>query len=158
MIPLSVIENIPGVGGIVSFIKDKGRLALEYALIGLVIAMSAYCLSVYIKGKNTERALEKTVTALKSANSQLALQEAITEDQRAAILDLKSTRESDANAFNGLLKDFRVLSLKDAAAKKKLESLERQNEKARDYLNNAVPPELECLLLNACEDSSKDNN
>lgn len=158
MIPLSLIEKLPFVGSVVSFIKDKGRLAIEYALIALVIAMSAYSLSAYIKTAKLERALTASAAKLDSTKNELMLQEIITQDQRNVISELNTIRKNDAIAFVGLLKDFRAISLKDAASKKKLETLELQNENVRKYLDGDIPSELECLLTPSCKSSNPNSN
>lgn len=145
---LKLLGKVPFLGTAISFVTGNVRLVIEYLLIAVAIAGAATALTLwyrtnYLESRNDE--LRERITNV----------EVINETQDQTITDLQNLRKIDAEVMAGLVTDYAKLSKSDAAARKKLSDLEKQNERVRDYLDEPLPAELVCMLNNSCTETTK---
>lgn len=143
---LKFLKSVPFIVTAVSYVTSSIRLAIEYILIGLIIACTASAITLwyhtqYLETRNDE--LREHITDV----------EVINETQDKTISDLQELRKQDAAVMAGLVTDYAKLSKADATARKKLSELEKQNAHVRDYLDQPLPPELVCMLNSSCTGS-----
>lgn len=154
---LPVLKALPFVGRAVSFVTDKTRLAVEYLLIAVAIAIAAWSLTLYIKQQKAERVAKKMQIALQESQNRLTIQELINAQQQGTIGFLQDQRKKDSEAITGIVIDLKKSRALDTAARNKLHALEKQNEKVRNYLDSDLPAELECVLNEDCGSASASN-
>lgn len=153
---ISLLAKLPFVSNVFRFVTGKKRLAIEYGLIAVLIAVAGFTVNLWLSKLQTERDLLQTKTDLHSVKTRLVTVESISESQAATINDLRELRFKDARSLTGLLDDYKALSLSDARARKRLDSLEKSNEAVRTYLDQRIPPDLVCLLDGTCSTASGD--
>lgn len=152
MIPL--LAKLPFISTVAKFVTGKSRLAIEYGLIAVLIAVAGFTVNLWLSKLKTERDLLQTKTDLQSVQKRLVTVEGISQSQEVTISNLRELRLRDAQSLTGLLDDYKALSLSDARARKRLDSLERTNEAVRTYLDQRIPPDLVCLLDGTCATAS----
>lgn len=157
MVPLTALKNLPVVGRFVTWAVDHFRLALEYLLIALVIAASAFGLKMYIESSKHEKLQLKTMVQLTALSKDLQEQKANNQLIADGLEHLGSMRQRDSAALAGLIHDLRVLSAKDESARKVLEELENRNDEVRSYLDTPIPVRLACVLNETCSDADGDS-
>lgn len=126
-----------------STVTGNARLWLEYALIGLMIGMAGFGLSLWLKNAKVEADLLDVTGRLSAA-------ELTTQFNRVTIDNLKELRLADAQAMDSVLSDLLQLAKVDADVRRKLKELEASNELVKDYMANPIPLELRCLLEHTC--------
>lgn len=152
MIPLLI--KLPFISKVLDFIKAKTRLAIEYLLLALLIAVAAIAVTMWLHKMKTDLALAKTQTELVSVKSRLGDVERTNQIQQETIESLRDMRKRDAEALTGLFLDYKNLSGNHTAVRAKLRELEIKHENVRFYLNSDIPPELKCLLNKTCTPSA----
>ncbi len=155
---LPLLTKLPWLASAVSFIKNKNRLLIEYALIALLVTVSGFTLTLWLSKERAENSLITTQAELGEVARRLGIVEFINVQQEATIASLKELRVLDAQVLTGLFKDYRSLVANDARARERLENLEQSNETVRQYLDYIIPPELACLLNATCETGDGDKN
>lgn len=155
MIPLLI--KLPFISKALSFVKAKTRLAIEYLLLALLIAVAAIAFTMWLHKVKTDLALSKTQTELVSVKSRLGDVERTNQMQQETIESLRDMRKRDAEALTGLFQDYKNLSGNHSAVRAKLRELEIKHENVRFYLNSDIPPELKCLLNKTCSPNSDGN-
>jgi hypothetical protein len=140
---------------IMTMIKGKVRLWIEYALIGLIVVMSGFVVTLW---------LEKQTMLVSIANmgAELTIINLVNSTQENTIKDLLIYREQDAAAIQGLLEQETLSDRAINFVNTKLTDLERENEDVRNFLNIDIPSRL-CILARDCaphrsEDNSSKND
>lgn len=129
--------------GIYSFLYNRMRLAIEYALIGSVIAIAAAAIALWYKTHSLEDENKNLYARVVSA-------EMINGAQDQTILQLKELREVDARMLAGLIQEYDKLTKADEEARQKITLLETRHENVRSFLDTPLPAELACVLNNTC--------
>lgn len=145
-----LITKIPFLLNIATFFKHKKRLAIEYFLIAVLIAVAGFTFTLWLAKGKTELHLANAKTQLVTVQSRLDVVEEVNQRQEDTITELKSLRMRDAKALTGLIDDYKFLAENDDLARQKLSNLEKSNETVRNYLNQRIPPDLACVLNNTC--------
>jgi type II secretory pathway pseudopilin PulG len=146
-----LLTKLPWLSTAWGFLKKKRRLVIEYVLIAIVVAVAGFTFSMWLSKERTEKSLLTTENELQAVRQRLGAVESVNQQQEATIGELKELRLQDAQAFAGLLADYKVLADNDARARKRLATLEKSNETVRNYLNEPIPFELVCLLNRTCD-------
>ena len=147
---LFLLSKLPFLATAATFVKTRSRLAIEYGLIAVLIAVAGFTFSLWLSKGETEKELSQAKTSLASVQGRLNSVEQINQTQEATIGELKELRLIDAQALTGLLSDYKTLSKSDTRARKRLDTLEKTNEVVRNYLDQRIPPDLACLLNDTC--------
>ena len=148
---IAILKRVPFLSGVVKFVTGNVRLAIEYALIGLIVVSTATSVTLWYRTKTLE---DKNDTL----HSRVAINEIVNKTQDATIADLKELRVQDAATMVGLIADYAKLSKSDGRARKKLADLEKENANIRAYLEQPLPPELACMFNGTCTTTaSKDS-
>lgn len=140
---LSALSKLPFVGGIFGFVLDKGRLVLEYALLGTVVTLAGVTFTLWVQKGQISEKLSATETRVGG------LEQSVT-TQSETITNLKELRQKDNQALAGLMQDYQMLSQNDSSVRNRLRALEQSNEVVRKYLESPIPPELLCVLDGTC--------
>lgn len=137
-----------------AFVGARARLWIEYALIGLVVALAGYAVSSYLQRRQLTHTVTDLSSQLGSMSTTLAQQVQANKDQDAAIGTLKNLRETDSHALQGLQARLGKYAAKDTAIRNKLAELEKTNAAAKSLLDTAVPDAVGCVLdRRPCPDS-----
>lgn len=147
----NLLRKIPGA----SWLTGNFRLVIEYALIATVVTLAGVAVALWGAKKNTESALAQTETRLVRTEDRVATMESVNQAHEVTISELKELRGQDAKALDGLLGDYKILAESDTKVRTRLHNLETSNENVRDYLNLAVPAQLDCLLNDTCTPADK---
>lgn len=146
MIPLAILS------GVMSFVKNKKRLVIEYALIALLITVAGGTFALWLQKEKTEKELLNTKNTVVGLQSRITTIEELNQAQENRINDLKDLRKRDGEALSGVMKDLKSITDNNLVFKRFLNELENKNETVRTFLNQPVPPELaECLRSYTCE-------
>lgn len=140
---LTWLKNVPFIGKALRFLGGNIRLAIEYVLIGLVIAGLATVITLWYRTKSLEDKNDRLHERVVSA-------EVINQHQDGTILELQELRKIDAAVMAGLITDYAKLSKADSVARNKLAELENTNANVRSFLDQPLPPELVCMLNDSC--------
>lgn len=134
------------IGKALAFIGARARLWIEYALIGVVVALAGYAVSSSLQRRQLTRTVNTLSEQLGSVSTTLSQQVQANHDQDAAIAALKDLRTTDSHALQGLQDRLGTYAKKDAAIRTKLAELERTNAAAKSLLDTAVPDAVGCVL------------
>jgi hypothetical protein len=140
------------------FILGKGRLIIEYTLIGIVITLCGTASALWLAKQRTALQLAQTETRLGKAETRITVVEGVNQAHEETINDLKQLRSKDAQAIDGLIGDYKDLASKDDHAKARLKNLENTNATVKTYLNQPVPTQLACVLNNTCKPTDKSSD
>lgn len=143
---IALLTKIPMITAVLGFFKRKPRLIAEYGLIAAVVIIGGLTVSQWYGKTKTETRLAETEAALSTLGGRLALVEAVNDAHERTIDNLRELRERDAQALEGLLNDYRDLSLRDAEVRSQLDALQQTNEIVRDYLSQPIPADLVRML------------
>lgn len=145
-----LLSKLPFLSTAASFVTSKARLVIEYLLIGVVITLCGVAVTLWGKNKVAEVNLAKTQVSLETVASRLGTVENANSANQQTISDLQAQRIKDNSSLTDLMGDFKNLTDSDSKVRTRLQNLETSNAIVRNYLGNAVPPELNCLLNNTC--------
>lgn len=140
---LSNLKNVPFIGKAVGFVTNNVRLAIEYALIALLLISAGVATTLWYRTNLIEKRNEVLW-------SRVTTNEAVNKQQDDTITNLREQRAVDALVIAGIIDDYARLTKSDVLARRKLAELEIKHANVRDYLNTALPPELVCLLNPPC--------
>lgn len=134
------------IGKALAFIGARARLWIEYALIGVVVALAGYAVSSSLQRRQLTRTVNTLSEQLGSVSTTLSQQVQANHDQDAAIAALKDLRTTDSHALQGLQDRLGTYAKKDAVIRTKFAELERTNAAAKSLLDTAVPDAVGCVL------------
>lgn len=128
------------------WLTGHARLAIEYVLIAVVVALA--CTALYTRSKiaQQETKIVSLSSDLQGAANTINQQVAANKDQDAAIAKLNHLRELDGQAIAGLNADLHVIGTNDSAVRNKIAQLEARNAQAKALLDTAVPADVGCVL------------
>ena len=122
------------------------RLAIEYALIALLVSVSGFALWQWGHSQQQDKERAELASKVAAANGTI---DGLVQDNRAqdqAINALRELRAKDAKAITGLQRDITHADRRSLSVKTKLDQLERNNARAKTLLDTAVPPDTGCVL------------
>lgn len=122
------------------------RLAIEYALIALLVSVSGFALWQWGHSQQQDKERAELASKVAAANGIIGslVQDNHAQDQ--AIAALRELRAKDAKAITGLQRDNAHADRRSLSFKMKLDQLERNNARAKTLLDTAVPPDTGCVL------------
>ena len=129
-----------------SFVTDRARLIIEYALIVLIIVLGVYGTVAYFRTKSLTESTLDLSQRLGQVKGTLDQQVSANADQDKAIAELKRLRELDSKALDGLHHELESADTKGEDLRAKIRQLEKTNADAKALLDTAVPPSLGCVL------------
>ena len=130
----------------VGWLGGHVRLAIEYALIGLLVSVSGFALYQWGHGKQQDAERAELYGKYQAAN--VAIQGLVSDNQAqdVAISALKELRAKDAKAITGLQKDVAHADRRSLSVKTTLDQLEKNNARAKTLLDIVVAPDVGCVL------------
>lgn len=133
-------------------LKQKARLYIEYALIGLLLVTAGFGAYNYV----TRLKLDNKVTTLQgkveTADARVALVEDVNRQQAETLETIRGLNGVNDTMLKGLAADMEALRVRDRTTYTRLAALEKSNEAVRKYLNTAVPAPVGCVLDRSCPD------
>ena len=144
---ITLLTKIPFVLKMIQFVKGKSRLLCEYGLIATVVIVGGFTVAQWYSKNQLELRLAQTEGALIKVGSRLTLVEAANEAHERTIESLRELRDRDALALEGLLSDYKVLTIRDVQIRSQLDALRKSNEMVQVYLDHPVPDELARMLI-----------
>lgn len=131
---------------ILDAVTSHARLVIEYALIGLVIALGAW--SLWARGDMARQSTEIATLQGKEALHSKAIDAlvSVNQAQDTAIAKLRELRERDAKQILGLQADLTHADVRSDSMRAKMEQLEKNNARARDLLDLGIPDDVGCVL------------
>jgi len=122
------------------------RLAIEYVLIAVVVALGAWALWARTHSAQQDAQIQDLAHSLRDSQQTIVALGQANLMQDRAIDGLKRIREKDALAILGLQTDVTRVDALRASAKAKLDQLEKNNARAKELLDIAVPDDIGCVL------------
>ena len=134
------------IGKAVSWPFVHFRLLIDYVLLAGVVSLAGAMLYTRIHVAQQDDVIHQLGAAVSSAQTTIATQKQINDDQNVAIDQLKGLREKDDRALTGLQSDFAAERTKSASFRSQLRQLEENNARAKALLDLAVPDDVGCVL------------
>lgn len=129
-----------------SWLLGHVRLAIEYALLGGFVVLGAYALWQRTHSAEQDTQILNLSDKLTSSTKVINGLVEANADQDKAISDLRDLRARDADAILGLQKDIAHADARNLSVRAKLAELEKNNARAKELLDTAVPPDVGCVL------------
>ena len=145
---ISLLTKLPFVSSLIGFFSSKKRLFCEYGLIAIVVIIGGFTVGQWYSKAQLEKRLASAEATVESMSSRLVLVEAVNDAHEQTLNSLRQLRERDAVALEGLLNDYKSLTLRDQEVRSQLNELRKSNQNVEIYLSQPVPDEL-ARLLNA---------
>lgn len=141
------------------FVKNKFRLLIEYALIGVLVATAGLSFTLWLQREKVQKELDDTKVTVAQNYGRINSLEAVNDRQEKTIATLNDLREQDSKSLTNLLSDYAKLTGHDTAVRSKIAELEKRNAKVQNYMDQPVPLELKCVLEDhTCSESGNQNS
>lgn len=145
---IGLLSKLPVFATFAKFLTSKRRLLCEYALIGAVVTIGGFTVSQWYGKQKLTSQLYQVEAELATVGARLVVVEAVNEAHEQTLNSLRELRVRDAVALEGLLNDYRELSLRDMQVRSQLNELRKSNQNVEIYLSQPVPDELARMLNN----------
>lgn len=145
---ISLLTKLPFISSLLGFFTSKKRLFCEYGLIAIVVIIGGFTVGQWYSKTQLEKRLASAEATVDKVSSRLVLVEAVNNAHEQTLNNLRELRERDVVALEGLLNDYRALSLRDQQVRSQLNELRKSNQNVEIYLSQPVPDEL-ARMLNA---------
>lgn len=149
---LTALKNLPVIGRFVTFFTDQFRLALEYLLIALVIAIGAFSIHIWIEKTKAKQAFSDIRISLEEVKNKAIVQDLLLQAQGEKLSSIERLRSLDAKSLSSLYNELISIAGSDSQLKERINSLENKDESVRTYLDSDVPAGLACVLDETCQD------
>lgn len=129
---------------LVTFATTKTRLFIEYVMISIILVVAGFCGYLWTERDRINKDIEimsNTLHTAVEANAQ----------QDKAITQLTEVRSQDIKALRQYVEKSNMLQEEKIHLQEQLESLEKNNETVKAYLDIAVPSDVVQLLISASE-------
>jgi hypothetical protein len=135
--------------GLIDWFKTKvsgrARLIIEYLLLAVLVAVAGYSLNSYLQIKALSKSNAELNTKVGGLSGALDTVVGVNNDQQEAIERLKTLRQTDASAINGLKAELEQNGKKSSTVAAKVSQLEKNNAEAKKVMDAAVPRDLGCV-------------
>lgn len=153
---IALLSKIPFIAKAVSFVVSKRRLLCEYGLIAAVVITGGFTVGQWYSKQRMTTQLAQVEAELATVGSRLVLVEAVNDAHEQTLNSLRELRARDAVALEGLLNDYRELSLRDMQVRSQLNELRKSNENVEMYLAQPVPDKLARMLNSTAPNRPRD--
>lgn len=138
---------------VTSFVKGRANLVFGYALIAALITLGGFTATLWMRNADMKLKVSTLNTSLVTTQGEVTTLKGVTETQSETINTLHELRQKDATTMLGLMEDVSTIRGRHAATSNRVLNLEMKNAKVKTYLDIALPPELQCVLDDACADA-----
>lgn len=162
---VKLIRMVPVLGPVLHYVRTNCQLVLGWAILGVLLAMSGYAMSLWGKTKTLELNMLRVETELTSAKRdaddlkfELETIRTANQDLSTALANVTKLQIQTDTIVNQLVVDMMNNQRNTKKVQDAVRNLEKNREDFKKYLDERIPFDLSCLRTNTCQEHFQRNS